>query len=104
LGSAERLDWEGQEHIRLTGQVRVWGPRVALWGDQADYVASEGKLIVTGGRPVVHVLRGDLKGDWTGSVQGDRVVALQNPDRGQVDGRTRGWIQFKEEPGKKKKK
>jgi len=24
-GSATRLEWEGQEHIRLTGQVHVWG-------------------------------------------------------------------------------
>ena len=103
LGSAERLQWEGQKHVRLSGRVRVWGPRLALWGDQADYEADEDRLTVTGSRPVVQVLQGDLHGDWTGAVQGDRVVALQKPDRVQVDGRTRGWIQFKEEPGKKKK-
>jgi lipopolysaccharide export system protein LptA len=104
LGSAKRLDWEGQERSRLTGQVRVWGPRLALWGDQADYEASDGKLTVTGGRPVVHVLQGDLRGDWTGAVQGDKVAAFDKPDRMQADGKTRGWIQFKEEPGKKVKK
>ncbi len=98
-GSAKRLDWEGQERIRLTDQVHVWGPRLALWGDQADYETGEGKLTVTGGRPVVHV----LQGDWTGAVQGDKVVALQKPDRIQADGRTMGWIQFKDKPGKKKK-
>jgi len=98
-GSAKRLDWEGQERVLLMGQVRVWGPRGALWGDQADYDTEEGKLTVTGGRPVVHV----LQGDWTGAVQGDKVVALQKPDRVQADGRTQGWIQFKEKPRKKKK-
>ncbi|MCX5793929.1 MAG: hypothetical protein NTY77_00350 [Elusimicrobia bacterium] len=98
-GSAKRIDWEGQEHIRLTGRVHVWGSRLALWGDQADYEAGAGKLTVTGGRPVVQV----LQGDWTGAVQGDQVTALQKPDRVQADGRTRGWIKFKEKPGKKKK-
>ncbi|MDD5627879.1 MAG: hypothetical protein PHU21_02360 [Elusimicrobia bacterium] len=97
-GSAQRIDWEGQERVRLSGRVHVWGPRLALWGDQADYEAAEGKLTVTGGRPVVHV----LQGDWTGAVQGDRVTALQRPDRMQADGRTQGWIRFKEQPGKKK--
>jgi lipopolysaccharide export system protein LptA len=103
LGTAQRLEWEGQELIHFIGRVHVWGPRLELWGDKADYEASEQKLTATGSRPVVHVLNGALKGDWTGAVQGDTVVALQKPDRFQADGRTRGWIQFKDEPGKRKK-
>ena len=99
LGTARRLDWEGQERIHLSGRTHVWGPRLEVWGDQADYDAGEGKLTVAGGRPVVHV----LQGDWTGAVQGDIVTAMQKPDRMQADGKTWGWIQFKEKPGKKKK-
>ena len=84
---------------RLSGDVHVWGPRLELWGDQADYDAADGKLTVTGGRPVVQV----LQGDWTGAVQGDTVTALQKPDRMLADGNTKGWIRFKDKPGKKKK-
>lgn len=97
-GTAQRLEWEGQERIRLVGKVKVWGPRLALQGDRADYEAGDGRLTVTGGRPVVQV----LQGDWTGAVQGDTVTALQRPDRLHADGKTRGWIKFKEKPGGKR--
>ena len=98
LGTARRLEWEGQERIRLIGDVKVWGPRLAVQGDRADYEAKDGRLAVTGGRPVVQV----LQGDWTGAVQGDTVTALQRPDRLHADGKTRGWIKFKEKPGGKR--
>ena len=98
-GSARRLEWEGQEHVRLVDKVQVWGPRLALWGDRADYEAQEGRLTVTGGRPVVQV----LQGDWTGAVQGETVTALQRPDRMTADGATQGWIKFKDKPGGKKR-
>ena len=92
-GTARRLDWEGQQNARLTGQVHVWGPRLELWGDQADYAADHASLTLTGSRPVLHALQ---PGDWTGAVQADRIVALENPDRLQADGKARGWIRFKD--------
>jgi lipopolysaccharide export system protein LptA len=98
-GTARRLEWEGQERVHLLGQAHVWGPRLEVWGDRADYDAADGKLTVIGGRPVVHV----LQGDWTGAVQGDTVTALQKPDRMLADGNTKGWIRFKDKPGQKKK-
>jgi lipopolysaccharide export system protein LptA len=99
LGSARRLEWEGQERIRLIGDVKVWGPRLAVQGDRADYEALAGRLTVTGGRPVVQV----LQGDWTGAVQGDVVTALRRPERLHADGAARGWIKFKEQPDGKKR-
>ncbi|MBI5241599.1 MAG: hypothetical protein HY926_14090 [Elusimicrobia bacterium] len=96
-GSAQRLEWEGQERVSLVGKVQLWGPRLAAQGDRADYEAAAGRLAVSGGRPVVQV----LQGDWTGAVQGDVVTALRRPDRLHADGRTRGWIKFKKRPGGK---
>ena len=91
-GSAVRLDWHGQATARLSGQVKLWGPRLELWGDRADYDDAAGTVTVVGSRPVVRL----LQGDWTGAVQGDTVTAREKPESLWADGKTRGWLRFKD--------
>ncbi len=95
-GTAQRLEWEGQERAHLSGGVHVGGPRAELWGGAADYDALQQVLTVSQDRPVLHV----MEGGWTGAVQGTTLAALQNPDRFQADGQTHGWIKFKDNPEK----
>ena len=95
-GTAQRLDWEGREKAHLTGGVHVWGPRAELWSGQADYDAAQGVLTCTQNRPVLHL----LEGGWTGAVQAESLAGRQNPDRFWADGRTMGWIKFKDNPEK----
>ncbi|HAM36809.1 MAG TPA: hypothetical protein DEB40_13555 [Elusimicrobia bacterium] len=91
-GTALRLDWEGSRRARLSGEVHVWGPRLELWAAQADYDADQDALTLSGDRPTLRL----IEGDWTGAVQADVVVARQKPDVLLADGKTRGWIRFKE--------
>jgi hypothetical protein len=95
-GSAGRLEWQGQQRAHFSGQVRIWGPRLESWSDEADYDKAAGKLTFAGGRPVVK----KVEGDWTGVVKADKVAAFESPRRLEADGKAVGWIEFpqKEQP------
>jgi hypothetical protein len=90
-GSAAKIEWRGHDQARMTGGVFVRGPRLELDGDDADYEAS-GELAVSGGRPVLRV----LEGDWTGAVQADVLAVRRDPETIRADGRTKGWLRFKD--------
>ncbi|MFA6004395.1 MAG: hypothetical protein WC881_10035 [Elusimicrobiota bacterium] len=91
-GSAVRLDWEGDQTARLSGNVHAWGPRLEMWGEQADFDVAQSGVRLSGGRPVLRV----LEGDWTGAVQADTVAAKDKPASIHAEGRTQGWIRFKD--------
>ncbi len=94
-GSASRLDWRSKEQARLTGAVRLWGPRLEGWSDAAELTrpaAAPGRLTLSGGRPVLRL----LEGGWTGAVKADLIEAFEKPDRLTADGRTVGWLRFKD--------
>ena len=89
-GSAGKLRWEARAKAFFSGGVRVWGPRMESWSDEAAYDRALGELTLTGGRPVLR----KLEGDWTGVVKADVITAWESPRRVEADGKTRGWIEF----------
>jgi hypothetical protein len=95
-GTAVRLDWEGSDKAHLTGSVHVWGPRMELHSAKADYDAGPGTVTAVGNRPVLRI----LQGDWTGAVQADTMTAKEKPELFWADGKTRGWLKFKDKIAK----
>lgn len=98
----ERLEWDGERAARLTGRVRVWGPRVRARAERADYAAgaSERRVDLTGGRPVLEKVAGP---DWTGALRADRAAAVEaagtkDAARVSADGQVVGWLRFANMP------
>ena len=102
-GTAERMEWQGEDKATLIGSVHFWGPRLETWSDRADYEHPTGELTLTGGRPVLYKLgplaaaaptEAEKKDDWVGAVKGDVIKAYDKPRRVSADGKTSGWINF----------
>lgn len=89
-GRAKLAQWN-DDHVILTEQVQVWGPRVKLWAQRADYDRRRSQLELTGGRPVVQ----KMEGRWTGAVKADKISAWDKTKRLEADGNASGWIQLK---------
>jgi lipopolysaccharide export system protein LptA len=95
-GRADRSEWKGPNRAAAVGAVRIWGPRMEVQADRADYDLVPGELTLTGGRPVLLKLEGfdPSSSDWVGALQGDIVRSYENPRRLTADGKARGWIDF----------
>ncbi|MDD5657330.1 MAG: hypothetical protein PHF00_08775 [Elusimicrobia bacterium] len=92
-GSAGSVAWHDSQQVRFEDGVSVWGPRLELQGSRGSYDAASGELVVSGGRPVLRA----FESGWTGAVQADVVAARRDPEELRAEGRTRGWIRFKDE-------
>lgn len=98
----ERLEWDGEHAARLTGRVRVWGPRVRARAERADYAAgpAERRVDLRGGRPVLEKAAGP---DWTGALRADSASAVEasgakDAARVSADGNVVGWLRFDKMP------
>lgn len=96
LGEAGRVDWTGREKVVLTGEVRLWGPRLEAWAERAEYDRTAGSLALSGGRPVLRKLEGwgPAGEDWTGAVKAEGITATESPRRLSADGKAAGWLRF----------
>lgn len=97
-GSGLRLDWEGDAAATLTGQARVWGPRLEVWADSARWTREDRRLALRGGRPVLRKV--DAEGGWTTALKADEVDATQDPRRIEARGQVKGWLKFKDQDKK----
>ena len=91
-GEGGRLSWEGGDTVTLTQGARVWGPRLELWADEARYERAGRRLVLSGGRPVLH----KLEGEWTTALKADRIAATEEPRRIEATGKVKGWLIFKD--------
>ncbi|MBI5629441.1 MAG: hypothetical protein HY921_01005 [Elusimicrobia bacterium] len=94
-GRADRLDWEGESFMQLSGKVHVWGPRLEAWADEAQGRADGRRLDLSGGRPVL--LRSGRS--WQGAVKANHIAAWEPSAQSSVegvsaDGKAVGWICF----------
>jgi len=91
-GEGGRLSWEGDSIVTLFGASRIWGPRLELWSDAARYERAGKRLILSGGRPVLH----KIEGEWTTALKADHIVATEDPRRIEATGKVKGWLIFKD--------
>lgn len=91
-GEGGRLSWESDETVTLSQGARIWGPRLELWSDAARYERAGKRLILSGGRPVLH----KIEGEWTTALKADHIVATEAPRSIQATGKVKGWLIFKD--------
>lgn len=92
-GEAGRVSWDGEKKVTLSAGAKVWGPRVELAADQAVYERATGRLLLSGGRPVLR----KVEGEWTTALKADEAVAVESPKRIEAQGKVKGWLIFKDE-------
>ena len=96
----ERRFWEA-ETAAFVDRACPWGPRVDFWADEADYAQEPVRVMtLSGGRPVLH----KIDDDENSAIKADKIVAFAETRRIVAAGKVRGWIVFKEEKKKEKKK
>lgn len=91
-GEGGRLSWEGDSVVTLSQGAHVWGPRLELWSDAARYERAGKRLVLAGGRPVLH----KIEGEWTTALKADSIVATEEPRRIEASGKVKGWLIFKD--------
>jgi len=91
-GESGRVTWNGEKTVTLSSGAKVWGPRLELAADQAVYEKADGRLTLSGGRPVLR----KVEGEWTTALKADEIVATESPRRVEAHGRVVGWMIFKD--------
>lgn len=96
-GQAGRLEWSGADNATLTDGAHIWGPRLEGWADRADFAGDSGRVLLSGGRPVL-VKREGLGADWVGALKADTVAAERTAHKVAAQGAVRGWLEFRDLP------
>ena len=91
-GESGRVAWNGESKVTLSAGAKVWGPRLELQADDAQYEKTAGRLTLNGGRPVLR----KVEGEWTTALKADEIIATESPRRVSAHGRVKGWMIFKD--------